>query len=661
MLEDMEQALGVTFTSEQRDIIINNYTESARITACAGAGKTSTVVALLYHLIHAGGKSVDNILCTSFTREATKNIERKYVELAHALKSPLKPKFITMDAYCREIIMNHYEVLGFEEQPTIIDAIDTSEHNIRISEVLTDLNVPHSPWQAKYVAELVRFLDSSMIFDETTISNLHKFQKTGFSLEVIKDVRVYQYQTSIYSNSIDLGNLGMYALAIILTKPSIGEELRRKNEILIVDESQDYSLMKLEIAKQIASKVIVCGDIRQQIYSFNGAHRGILSLFDRVYPHCDKFHMTQSFRNPSTISAFANNIIKGAHLVDDAELIGLPDKEGSFKVTTDRVAVVDKVITDLREEYSKLDELGKLQNQYMFLFRNNNSAISLIHKLYTERLPFITNSFVPITKIRGIKDFSALVSLLLDPTDASKLGILKKFVPEFYDENKLFTPVVKMKTVPFYDIRFEYTDSYTNKFMNVCRSAKDRLYSDSFLVFIELMRDFYFRAFYGKYNQLLDWSLDGQIAIAKYVGISTLTLPEIWNQEADKAKFIKESESIGGSLSLFTIHAAKGLEADVVCIIDAEEEIMPSRPRIEQLIAGKYYLEAANQLRDEFNLAYVAATRTRRDLYILYKNELAKVFEGTHNYDVLEEYLTMEFSGDKDVELFVEFVKEANI
>jgi len=250
---------------------------------------------------------------------------------------------------------------------------------------------------------------------------------------------------------------------------------------------------------------------------------------------------------------------------------------------------------------------------------------------------------------------------LLDPTDASKLGILKKFVPEFYEENKLFTPVVKMKTVPFYDIRFEYTDSYTNKFMNVCRSAKDRLYSDSFLVFIELMRDFYFRAFYGKYNQLLDWSLDGQIAIAKYVGISTLTLPEIWNQEADKAKFIKESESIGGSLSLFTIHAAKGLEADVVCIIDAEEEIMPSRPRIEQLIAGKYYLEAANQLRDEFNLAYVAATRTRRDLYILYKNELAKVFEGTHNYDVLEEYLTMEFSGDKDVELFVEFVKEANI
>lgn len=649
----MEVQLGITYTEEQK-VLMSDFTKSRISFSSPGTGKTRTaigglIVAELFHRVPG-----ENIYALSFTRAATGEIKHRHEETCSKLRISQTVNFATLHSICSTIIKENYAKLGLNS----IKIVSNYDMQLTCDMLLgsaKDWGITISPAQARRVINATRELNSALIFDPAHVKSKKCFMDCKITYELFTKFRKLLYDYNKLVETIQVSDILLYTLEILLKFPEVGVNFRKKCKIMLVDEFQDLSLLQLRIISLLAENVVAIGDIKQQIYAFNGACQEIVEQFYKYYPDAVRADLTRSFRCKNEIAKYATSLI-------------LPNESGGedFTGCGDGGEVIFKTQTDYNEIAESISlELVQnghtFQSEKMFLFRNNYSVVPLVEALYRNNVPMQVQKYPVATSLPVVSDICQAIILANNPEDVSLMYILNTLIPEFqqYKKNEMnpLQKICKSTGKSIFDINYNFKDGMSgndvmNRLMEVSEQLrKGAVTRELFKILWPAYEEYWLRehAYYYEMEPTYYTKLIAPL-------IADKTFSKFISDEAKKKEIIEDCNARRLGVRCYTFHGAKGLEADEIYIVDANAGIIPNLGQLEKLKAAKCEIDIAREIRNERSLVYVACTRAKKKLVIYSNpNELSSLFTTENqfsSYDILYKQYRDNYS---DVEVFQEF------
>lgn len=650
----LQVKLGIDYTDEQIELM-GDFTKSTISFSSPGTGKTRTAIgglltAELYHQIPG-----DKIYALSFTNAATGEIKHRHAEACEKLRILQRVNFSTLHSICTKIIKENYHLLGMSKI-----AISSNYDRGSLVEMLlssaAEWGISLSPYQASCVVNATRELNSALIFDKEHVKNKKCFLECKMSYENFTKLRKLLYDYNKLIETIQVSDILLYTLEILMKNPDVGVKFKQNCRVMLVDEFQDLSLLQLRIISLLADTVIAIGDIKQQIYAFNGACQEIVAQFYKYYPDAKRVDLTKSFRCKNEIADFATKLI-------------LPNNVGGedFTGTGDGGSVVFKTQTDfdyIAQQVS--DELAQNHNNFLkdklFLYRNNYSAIPLVEAFYAHQVPVRVDKYPLANTLPVVNEICSVIILAQNPTVPEYASILNRLIPEFqvYKRNE-DNPIVKImrktgKSV--FEINYKFKDPVTGgAVMSMIMEVRE--YERRGEVTREL-----FKLIWPLYEKL--WITDHSYMYdmdptyyTRLVGplIANKTFSKFISDEQRKKEVIEDCNKRAFGVRCYTFHGAKGLEADEVYIVDANDGVIPNKGQLAKLEKSSCFVDIAREVRNERSLVYVACTRAKELLTIYHtEDKLSSLFTTYNEFTRFDEVYKNYKDEYSDAEVFQEFI-----
>lgn len=656
----LEVYLNANYTEEQKALIKHFGEGPVFCFADPGTGKTYTAIggllnAELYK--HIPGQ---NIYALSFTNMATGELAVRHTRACNALGVRQTVNFQTLHSLCREILSNNYRKLNMLSFKTSGRVPMEQAYRI-VEDSVNEWGLSIAPAKIKNVIRACEELNAALVFDEDNVKTKMAYKKCEVEYGLFDKIRGLLYAYSYYSETVAVSNILLYTLMLLQKFPEISQEFKSKCKLMLVDEAQDLSLLQLRVISMLTDNPVFIGDMKQQIYAFNGACQEIVEAFFRLYPSASKLELTKSFRCKNEIADYATKIIsynniggenfKGTGTGGSVKLFSSLDAEGIDLVG---------ICSNWKHDYEANNK--KFSKDVLFLFRNNISAIPIAEELYKNELPFRVNKYTPAYEVPVIKDLYELIQFASMPTNLSYLPALRFLIPEF---RQYFTP----QKHPFYEIctktgcsPFEVNYQFKDT-VNGSRAMMCLMEVQNMLQCKRTMKDIcnYIWPLYDEYYLRSNaWRLE---ASPKYYLNSVACLMHkdfntFVQDELKKAQIIKESIAYQRGIRCYTMHASKGLEADIVYIIDANDGLIPNASKLKDMDKARCDMDAARMIREERSLCYVACTRAKEELNIVSTDTPAPMLLGENTfaqYDSVYQYYKV---GGDDISAFERFVEE---
>lgn len=647
----LEARLGKVFTEEQKDFIMNLDTPGMCF-ASPGTGKTASAVAGL--LLTELYKQIpgENIYALSFTNMATLELAVRHEDACKQLGVRQNVNFKTLHKLCSSILRENHKLLDMETMET------TSTFSIEslasgVIGYCQEQNIDLAPRNVRNVIRAVRTLNSSLTFTRTNVESRLCFKDTGLSYEDFMSIRKVLYDYNKLIEKIQVDDILLYTLELLLRHPEVATEFKKKCRVLLVDEAQDLSLLQLRIITLLSDCPVLIGDIKQQIYAFNGACQEIVGQYYKYYPNGWKKELNRSFRCKHEIADFATKLITPNH-------VGGEDFKGNgYGGVVDIMNGFDyaDVCKSINDEY--LANNRNFPKGILFLFRNNYSAIPIAEEFFKLKTPFRVNRYTPVTQMPIIKDLCAIVELALQPNSLDNLPALNFLIPEFrtYEtikDNPFYRTMVK-KYCSIYDVKYSFKDAYCGERVlsmllevsDMCKGTTK--VTDIFNTIYPLYREYWL---YSR-EQFMEYDATYYFRLANFA-LHNKTYQQFRKDELDKYKFIEDCNLRRIGVRCYTFHAAKGLEDDIVYMLDCDEDIIPNKKKSDEMLRKHCELELAREIRNERSLVYVASTRAKDELHIRYNTSLSSLLT-EHNY--YQQYDMMYESFKPDYNDVLEFQK----
>lgn len=644
--------LNMRFTDEQLDFEKNLDTPGICF-ASPGTGKTASAVAGL--LVTELFKQIpgENIYALSFTNMATLELSVRHKEACDKLGVHQRVNFKTLHSLCSTILRENYRLLGMERLDTTQTTPIESLANIVLG-ICRDYNIDLEPRRVRSVIRAIRTLNSALVFEQENVESKACFKDTGLSYENFQLIRWMLYDFNKKLEKIQVDDILLYTLELMLSHPEVSIEFKKKCRVLLVDEAQDLSLLQLRIITLLSDCPVLIGDIKQQIYAFNGACQEIVEQFYKYFPGAWRKYFTRSFRCKNEIANFATKLIIPNH-VGGEDFTGI----GSggvvqFMKGIDYEAICKKIFDDY------LDNKRNFPKGILFLFRNNYSAIPLAETFFKMRCPFRVNRYVPVSDMPVIRDLCAITDLAQSAASIEELPSLALLIPEFRHYDRIsdnpFYKIMMQKHCSIFDISYAFRDAYNGeRVMGMLLHVHDLCLqgakcSDIFNAIYPLYYEYYLSA----REKYMEYDAKYYMNMANYA-FRGKGYQEFRKNELEKSKFIRECNEKRVGVRCYTFHSAKGLEDDIVYLLSCDEGIIPNKNKLKEMQMKKCDMDLAREIRNERSLVYVACTRARDELYIHFDEELSSMLTERNDYaqyDLLYESFKPNY---KDVEVFQEF------
>lgn len=651
-ITSLENALKRVFTDEQRDFIKNLDTPGMCF-ASPGTGKTASAVAGLLTAELFKQIPGENIYALSFTNMATLELSVRHEDACKALGVRQNVNFKTLHKLCTSILRDNYQLLDMESLET------TSTFSIEsladgIMGFCRSHNIDLHPRNLRNVVRAVRTLNSSLTFTQDNVESKLCFKDTQLSYDDFMSIRKVLYDYNKLVERIQVDDILLYTLELLLRFPQVAEEFKKKCKILLIDEAQDLSLLQLRIITLLSDCPVLIGDIKQQIYAFNGACQEIVSQYYKYFPHGWKKELTRSFRCRNEIADFATKLII-PNRVGGEDFTGIGQ---GGTVTIDSGIDYSTICKRINDGY--LENKRNFKKGILFLFRNNFSAIPIAEEFFKLKTPFRVNRYIPVTQMPVIRDLCAIVELAQQPNSLEELPALNYLIPEFRTyqtvKDNPFYRIMAKNYCSIFDVKYSFKDAYCGeRVMNMMLDVHDMCnrtckVSDIFNAIYPLYKEYWL---VGR-EQFMEYDASYYLRLANYV-LHNKTYPQFRKDELDKYQFIEECNLRREGVRCYTFHAAKGLEDDIVYMVDCDEGIIPNKKKANEMIHKHCELDFARELRNERSLVYVACTRAKDELHIYYNESLSSLLTDKNyyqQYDMMYESFKPDY---RDVEKFQEF------
>ena len=409
---------------------------------------------------------------------------------------------------------------------------------------------------------------------------------------------------------MDFDDLLVFWLALMENK-SLRDKYAQTFRYILVDEYQDTNRIQFEILKKISSywhNILVVGDDAQSIYSFRAAEiRNILD-FPRHFSPSKIFKLEINYRSTPQILAVANASIN--HNKNQfPKTLKAERKEGPLPliITTRDIYQQAEFIC---QKVKQLCQEGLDLSQIAVLFRSRYNALELEVELMKQNIPYIVRGGLRFFEQAHIKDILSFLKIVVNPQDELSFKralclekgigrkgaqrIWKYLVKDNYSKEKIEKLLPKNQKEGF------------RKFWEIFAYLKTNPSpSDAISQLIEKYRDYCYFNFDNPSERILD--LEELSRLAHNFANLEEFLAELSSYEDFKGERNRSTQDSSQSLVLSTIHQAKGLEWNTVFILSLNEYDFPHPKSIEE-----------DNLEEERRLFYVAITRTKYRLYLLY-------------------------------------------
>lgn len=654
-ITQMEVKFDKTYTDEQRDFI-RDITKPVFVFASPGTGKTQSAVgaliaAELYHKVPGA-----NIYALSFTRKATSELKVRHEIACKKLGIKQRVNFSTLHKLCSDILSenaNALDIMGYQ----VGEPLSPEEMHSYVLMQAEEHHIPLPDIKVRDFLNAIKTLNSTLTFDAAHVQASPDFLRVGISFDDFTLLRHNLYEFNKTCGIIPVSSIQIYTLELLLKHPEVAQSMKDKCKIMLVDEAQDLSLLQLGLVNSFTQCPVLIGDQKQQIYGFQGACPEIKAEYFRLHPEARELTLSHSFRCKNNIADYATPLIL-KNKVGGEEFTGCG--EGGIVEEVPGMDVAS-ICEALKEDF--INNKHMFTKEVLFLYRNNYSAMPLIEELYMQHVPFRSYKYPGATEIPFVKELCQIVDFLRNPSPTVYDGCLRYLIPEFRGVTGP-TPLSKVARElgcsPL-EVNYAFKNEYVGaRAMEALVTAEDmiksgRLLSDIFNTLWPVL----YETYGNEKEKYTDKPAKYYLALAAPV-VRGKTYNEFIHDEQEKMKLLDEYENKRLGVRCYTMHAAKGLEADIVHIIDADEGTIPNDKILDRLMKRKCYDEAAKQVRAERSLVYVAATRAREELYIHYSHvgTIAPLFRPNDSrYDKLDAIYEGDVSQYDDIDAFKSFTK----
>lgn len=596
-----------TLNDRQKEAV--NITDGPLLVlAGAGSGKTKVLTTKVAKLIIDNKIDPSNILAITFTNKAAKEMKQRILSMVGDIG--YKIQISTFHSFGLNILKKHYDKLKLSKNFTILDSDDSS---ILIKNILKDMN---SDENYKAIKNIISNNKNALIDSY----EYERFVSSDFEELVLEVYRKYENRL-IKNNSVDFDDLLMLPIVLFKKHPDILKEYQEQYKYILIDEYQDTNEAQYLLTKMISAKyknICVVGDDSQSIYSWRGSNYKNILNFEKDYPNCKTVFLEQNYRSTKTIINASNDLIKNNINRKDKNL--WTDNEEGIKIEYKRAIDEKDEAYYVVSEINKLLDNGSKLSDIAILYRTNAQSRNLEDELLLNNIPYKVVGSVYFYNRKEIKDLMAYLKLIYNKDDdvsltriinvpRRKIGkvTIDKLVSKANDLNcSIYDAIDSGKELEFKEI------------IEFLRENKDNYTLTNFIDLIlektGIIKELEDENTIEAQTRIENLNEFKSIAYQFEEKYGIISLEEFLNEislVSDITEY-KDNESI----TLMTIHSAKGLEFNNVFIVGLEESIFPHFNSFE----------SNDSLEEERRLCYVAITRAKKRLWLV--NALSRTIYG---------------------------------
>jgi DNA helicase-2/ATP-dependent DNA helicase PcrA len=610
------------------------------ILAGAGTGKTRVLTSRIVNIIQKGKADYSEILAVTFTNKAANEMKQRIRDL---MDTSTDGWYIgTFHSIAVRMLRKHAENIDYKNNFTILDMDDSSK---LLKEILLNMNVDTKNVSVGYILSVIsRWKDRALMPNMVPVAEDKPIGNT-----TIIDTYI-RYQNRIKElNCMDFGDLLLLLIELFKKNPDILNYWQQNFKYILVDEYQDTNIAQYILLRILSMgyKNICCvGDDDQSIYSWRGAEVGNILRFEEDFEGAKVLRLEQNYRSTKDILGAATSLIANNSERFDKTL--WTDKNEGEKVKVyslfDGKSEANFIAKTIVEKY----KAGFDYKNIAILVRASSLTREFEEKLNINQIPYKIvggNKFYDRLEVKDAVAYLRLVYLQDDDfsferiVNVPKRGIgastLEK-IKDYARMNKIsmflateqlllegvFPNKISMELENFIDVIKKYSTDYINEEVSL---FAERVLEE--VKYLEMWRN--------------DKTEDAKQRLENLKEFVSSTKNHATLQEfLEHVSLVSDNNELNNDnkVSLMTIHAAKGLEFDVVFLPGFEEGIFPNQRVLDE--SGEKGLE------EERRLAYVAITRAKKESIISFcnsrlifrdfKNMLKSRFLDEINEDYLE-------------------------
>lgn len=586
------------------------------VLAGAGSGKTSVLTNRVAYLIEEIGASPYEILAITFTNKAANEMKERISSL---LNMDVRDMWIsTFHSMCVRILRREAGKLGYENGFSIYDSQDSLSV---VKKILSDMEIDTNFINPK----LARSAISDMKNSGLALGQLGRYLENKYPVLGSTLLEVYKaYGTRLKrENAMDFDDLLLNTVLLFEQFEPVRDYYARKFRYVLVDEYQDTNQVQYELVKMLSCvyrNLFVVGDDDQSIYGWRGANIQNILGFEKDFPDAKVIKLEQNYRSQMNILNAANEVIKNNGQRKPKSLWStIKSKEKpKLLITNTEYEEAECIAREINEQVRRGD--GRY-GDFAVLYRMHTQARLLEEKLRIYGVPYRVYGGMSFYERKEIKDMIAYLTLLANPNadtaflriaNTPKRGIgetslnrIRKMALEYemslleiaMNAKDLLQGAIASKLAAFADMIEELTQQ------------KDEV-PVSELIETVFQQTGYHMALVAEHTEEAQMRIENvqelvQAAIefenrAKDAG-EQITLEGFLEDLA----LISDVDSMDeqDSVTLMTLHSAKGLEFPQVFLTGLEETIFPSRRSVEE-----------GNVEEERRLMYVGMTRAKKTL-----------------------------------------------
>jgi DNA helicase II / ATP-dependent DNA helicase PcrA len=628
--------VGFSYLDELNEVqrqAVTNLQGPVMVIAGPGSGKTRVLTYRIAHMINTGIHP-GNILALTFTNKAAKEMKNRIVSVVGQEANRVVAG--TFHSVFAKILRVEAHRIGYPNNFTIYDSDDTKSV---IEEVTKSLGLDKKTYVAGQMRSRISSAKSNLITPKAYAVNDELIAEDRMAGKPLV-YQIYEKYVAkcLKAGAMDFDDLLLQMFRLLYQNPdNVREKYQRQFKYLMVDEFQDTNSLQYEILKLLCvydgspRNICIVGDDAQSIYAFRGATIQNILMFEQDFSELQTFKLEQNYRSTSFIVNAANEVMS--------------NNPNQLKKTiwTDRTEgpkiKVIKTMTEAEEGKRIADNIIEQKNRYnlankdiAILYRTNGQSRTFEESLRRYNIAYRIYGGLSFYARKEIKDMVAYMRMTVNDKDDEALKRIINYprrgigdstiegIKQIADDNDIsmwevlsrieFNGRAKKRIVEFVNLILAIKE-----FSAVNDAYKTALFIAKHSGIVEILKAEGTLEAEGRIeniNSLLDGVQefvdddvieDGQvIATDKSLGTFLQTISLM--TDADN-----ETENVD-TVTLMSVHAAKGLEFKSIFVTGLEENLFPSYQS----------LSMPEMIAEERRLFYVAITRAEMYLCLSFAN-----------------------------------------
>ncbi len=583
------------------------------VLAGAGSGKTRVLTCRAASLLQEGVRP-ENILAVTFTNKAAQEMKERLQNINGEAIVDLWVS--TFHAACVRILRRDVHLLGYRSNFVIYD---TDDQQIVIREVLEELDLDDKKFPPRLMSHIISNAKNAL---ETPANYL----ELASTLKEQQQARVYElYQKKLLAaNAMDFDDLIIQTVALWRNNPLILRYYRQRWQHVLVDEYQDTNHAQYLLVRLLADKgdnLCVVGDPDQGIYGWRGADISNILAFEEDFPNARVILLEENYRSTEPILQAANAVI-GNNLGRMKKRLWTRQQEGELLYLYRAEDEKDEGRFIAAEITRRHIQEEQPFSSFAVLYRTHAQSRALEEAFLQAGIPYEIISGLKFYQRKEIKDILAYLRVIANPDDNFSLlriiNVPRRGVGQVslarLEDYSVLNNISLYRTIQQSGALISLPARGRNNLQKLAQLMEDLRQQQQKLSVTDLVLNVLQKTGYQSELEN-EQTPEAQARLENLKEFLTVT--KAYDQEnpspglddfLGQVALVAETDSLndGESVSLMTMHAAKGLEFPIIFLAGLEEGIFP------------HYLslDDPEEMEEERRLFYVGMTRAQKVLYL---------------------------------------------